>query len=98
MVYNLSFKILVSTFQLVHLSGLHEYFDCVLHVSFPNFLVLSIIEHLHFCVFQARGLKKHLKRLNAPKHWMLDKLGGAFVSDKFFTAYTHCLAVLDPWI
>ncbi|KAK2972108.1 hypothetical protein RJ640_010271 [Escallonia rubra] len=28
--------------------------------------------------FVARGLKKHLKRLNAPKHWMLDKLGGAF--------------------
>ncbi|EXB29260.1 40S ribosomal protein S4 [Morus notabilis] len=27
---------------------------------------------------RARGLKKHLKRLNAPKHWMLDKLGGAF--------------------
>ncbi|CAN6838606.1 unnamed protein product, partial [Brassica oleracea] len=27
----------------------------------------------------ARGLKKHLKRLNAPKHWDLDKLGGAFV-------------------
>ncbi|WJX76251.1 RING-type E3 ubiquitin transferase [Trifolium repens] len=27
----------------------------------------------------ARGLKKHLKRLNAPKHWMLDKLGGAFM-------------------
>ncbi|KAI9115848.1 hypothetical protein K1719_012778 [Acacia pycnantha] len=26
----------------------------------------------------ARGLKKHLKRLNAPKHRMLDKLGGAF--------------------
>jgi len=26
----------------------------------------------------ARGLKKHLKRLNAPNHWMLDKLGGAF--------------------
>ncbi|KAF2565097.1 hypothetical protein F2Q70_00014104 [Brassica cretica] len=26
----------------------------------------------------ARGLKKHLKRLNAPKHWDLDKLGGAF--------------------
>ncbi|KAL5578240.1 hypothetical protein UlMin_019939 [Ulmus minor] len=26
-----------------------------------------------------RGLKKHIKRLNAPKHWMLDKLGGAFV-------------------
>ncbi|KAE8718314.1 40S ribosomal protein S4 [Hibiscus syriacus] len=27
---------------------------------------------------RARGLKKHLKRLNAPRHWMLDKLGGAF--------------------
>ncbi|KAG2286482.1 hypothetical protein Bca52824_046086 [Brassica carinata] len=27
---------------------------------------------------KAIGLKKHMKRLNAPKHWMLDKLGGAF--------------------
>lgn len=26
-----------------------------------------------------RGPKKHLKRLNAPSHWMLDKLGGIFV-------------------
>ncbi|RRT34931.1 hypothetical protein B296_00055299, partial [Ensete ventricosum] len=26
----------------------------------------------------ARGLKKHLKRLHAPRHWRLDKLGGAF--------------------
>ncbi|SPP76425.1 blast:40S ribosomal protein S4 [Drosophila guanche] len=26
----------------------------------------------------ARGPKKHLKRLAAPKAWMLDKLGGAF--------------------
>lgn len=25
-----------------------------------------------------RGPKRHLKRLNAPKHWMLDKLGGVF--------------------
>eukprot|EP01115_Flamella_aegyptia_P015706 TRINITY_DN98674_c0_g1_i1.p1 TRINITY_DN98674_c0_g1~~TRINITY_DN98674_c0_g1_i1.p1 ORF type:complete len:264 (+),score=68.57 TRINITY_DN98674_c0_g1_i1:37-828(+) len=25
-----------------------------------------------------RGPKKHLKRLNAPNHWMLDKLSGAF--------------------
>jgi len=25
-----------------------------------------------------RGPKKHLKRLNAPKHWMLDKMGGVF--------------------
>lgn len=29
-------------------------------------------------VLQARGPKKHLKRLNAPKAWMLDKLGGVF--------------------
>jgi len=26
----------------------------------------------------ARGPKKHMKRLAAPKHWMLDKLGGTF--------------------
>jgi len=26
----------------------------------------------------ARGPKKHLKRLNAPSHWMLDKLSGVF--------------------
>jgi len=25
-----------------------------------------------------RGPKKHLKRLNAPKHWMLDKLSGTY--------------------
>ncbi|KAA0191472.1 Ribosomal protein S4 Y-linked 1 Y isoform variant [Fasciolopsis buskii] len=27
---------------------------------------------------EVRGIRKHLKRLNAPKHWMLDKLGGNF--------------------
>jgi hypothetical protein len=27
---------------------------------------------------QARGPKKHMKRLNAPKHWMLDKLLGEY--------------------
>jgi len=26
----------------------------------------------------ARGPRKHLKRLNAPKHWMLEKLGGTW--------------------
>jgi len=26
----------------------------------------------------ARGPKKHMKRLNAPSHWMLDKLGGVY--------------------
>ncbi|RZC53035.1 hypothetical protein C5167_011892 [Papaver somniferum] len=29
---------------------------------------------------EARGLKKHLKRINALKHCMLGKLGGAFIS------------------
>ena len=33
-----------------------------------------------FVPSMARGPKKHLKRLNAPSHWMLDKLGGIFVS------------------
>jgi len=28
----------------------------------------------------ARGPKKHMKRLNAPKHWMLDKLGGVYAT------------------
>lgn len=27
---------------------------------------------------QAKGPKKHLKRLHAPRSWMLDKLGGVF--------------------
>ena len=26
----------------------------------------------------ARGPKKHLKRINAPSHWMLDKLSGIY--------------------
>lgn len=26
----------------------------------------------------ARGPKKHMKRLNAPRHWMLDKMGGTW--------------------
>lgn len=43
-------------------------FDCVLCVL-----------HTDECeLLQARGPKKHLKRLNAPKSWMLDKLGGVF--------------------
>jgi len=28
----------------------------------------------------ARGPKKHMKRLNAPKHWMLSKMDGIWVS------------------
>ncbi|MCL7037665.1 hypothetical protein MKW94_001298, partial [Papaver nudicaule] len=39
----------------------------------------------------ARGLKKHLKRLNAPKHWMLDKLGGAFAPKPSYGPHKHIL-------
>ncbi|KAF9960738.1 40S ribosomal protein S4 [Mortierella alpina] len=34
--------------------------------------------HLEAVPPLARGPKKHLKRLNAPKHWMLDKLTGTY--------------------
>merc|ERR1712170_24410 len=33
---------------------------------------------LHRPAKMVRGPRKHLKRLHAPKHWMLDKLGGVF--------------------
>jgi hypothetical protein len=49
--------------------------------------MLCFSDHYYFAI-QARGLKKHLKRLNAPKHWMLDKLGGAFVSKQSSTSGT----------
>ena len=45
----------------------------------------------HQLWLQARGLKKHLKRLNAPRHWMLDKLGGAFVSTPVVRAFAACV-------
>lgn len=44
------------------------------------YLVVIILFLFIFSVLQARGPKKHLKRLNAPKHWMLAKLTGNFVS------------------
>ncbi|KAL9316221.1 hypothetical protein ACSQ67_017222 [Phaseolus vulgaris] len=43
-----------------------------------NILIFILGFDLFLSLSLARGLKKHLKRLNAPKHWMLDKLGGAF--------------------
>lgn len=42
------------------------------------YLFLRITVEFFPIIFQARGPKKHLKRLNAPKAWMLDKLGGVF--------------------
>ncbi|KAG2288565.1 hypothetical protein Bca52824_048169 [Brassica carinata] len=40
----------------------------------------SLMKAGRLCISFAKaiGLKKHMKRLNAPKHWMLGKLGGAF--------------------
>lgn len=32
---------------------------------------------------QARGPKKHMKRITAPKSWMLDKMGGVYVNLSF---------------
>jgi hypothetical protein len=43
-----------------------------------------------------RGPKKHLKRLNAPKHWMLDKLGGIFVRALLCGAALECVWSCEP--
>lgn len=42
--------------------------------------VLQSFELYVFFLQGYRGRRKHLKRLVAPKTWMLDKLGGVFVS------------------
>ncbi|KAI0230346.1 40S ribosomal protein S4, partial [Massospora cicadina] len=44
----------------------------------------------------ARGPKKHLKRLNAPKHWMFDKLTGSYAPRP--SAGPHKLRVCLPLI
>ncbi|KAF9344065.1 40S ribosomal protein S4, X isoform, partial [Mortierella sp. AD094] len=46
--------------------------------------------------YKARGPKKHLKRLNAPKHWMLDKLTGTYAPRP--TAGPHKLRECLPLI
>ncbi|RZC91824.1 hypothetical protein C5167_021532 [Papaver somniferum] len=59
--------------------------DSPMHAPAEQFLTLwceimlfvSLICHNGGCM--ARGLKKHLKTLNRPKHWMLDELGGEFL-------------------
>ena len=43
-----------------------------------------------------RGPKKHLKRLNAPSHWMLDKLGGVFVSSRH-TSDVNNVQIVTRW-
>ena len=44
----------------------------LLSLAAPSLTLLSRMWQM------VRGPKKHLKRLNAPRHWMLDKLGGVF--------------------
>ena len=45
-----------------------------------------------------RGPKKHMKRLNAPSHWMLDKLGGIFVSFRGSSvSFTMCRLSKSFW-
>ena len=44
----------------------------LLSLAAPSLTLLSRLWQM------VRGPKKHLKRLNAPRHWMLDKLGGVF--------------------
>jgi hypothetical protein len=45
----------------------------------PLYSASVIVNDPSLVVFpQVRGPKKHLKRLNAPKHWMLDKMGGIY--------------------
>lgn len=51
-------------------------FNLIIHVVRLCFYGESLV--FIYVSFQARGPKKHLKRLNAPKAWMLDKLGGVY--------------------
>ena len=41
--------------------------------------VFSLSNH-HLGIFQARGPKKHMKRMWAPSHWCLDKLKGVYAT------------------
>lgn len=78
---------------LVHFTGTPCFQYCPPFVNQESLTKVSSLKNLHnrLCwkdlgkccfenFFQARGPKKHLKRVAAPKHWMLDKLTGVFVS------------------
>jgi hypothetical protein len=47
------------------------------HPSHDWFALIICVANL--ATLQARGPKKHLKRLAAPSSWMLDKLSGTYV-------------------
>ena len=55
---------------------------------------------LNYSLIMVRGPKKHMKRLAAPKSWMLEKLGGVYSckpssgphkQGKFFGHFSKCL-------
>ena len=45
-----------------------------------NFSHLQQLNSFSFFLNRARGPKKHMKRLNAPRHWNLGKMGGVWAS------------------
>ena len=58
--------------------NLNDPSSVIVHSGLVVYVKLILIRVNFFVFSQARGPKKHLKRLNAPKSWMLDKLGGVF--------------------
>ena len=51
---------------------------CTVHIILPFPVDHSRCKEVFNLSNMTRGPKKHLKRLAAPKSWMLDKLGGVF--------------------
>lgn len=74
-VHSFSPSFLHSFFILLVLVSL--FCSCCWLVSFP--CVLLRVPLQNSSPKMARGPIKHMKRLNAPKHWMLGKLGGIWV-------------------
>jgi hypothetical protein len=49
----------------------------IFHLAHDWFVLIIYVANL--AALQARGPRKHLKRLAAPSSWMLDKLSGTYV-------------------
>ena len=61
------------------------------------FLFIHLLGGGECCSFiMGRGPKKHMKRLTAPKQWMLDKLTGRYVSISFIFSLDTCVRVCVP--
>ncbi|CAN6850153.1 unnamed protein product [Brassica oleracea] len=50
-------------------------------------ICIALTDVLCSVITHERGLKKHMKRLNAPKHWMLNKLGVRTKGHPFLNTY-----------